>query len=160
MLSMFARRPADILVYGIGNTGLALDIGTTDSVTRFSTALADPKQKESNTNGHYAAAYYQQKIADFEQAKFNFGYENLKSAPIILENFRYMDPRSLLLLNNLITPAAKNMHKLRHDVDYTIKTKISNSSEVRGKGRTGTILLYVCGDFFQIIIKSLIFCLF
>ena len=36
-----------------------------------------------------------------------------------------MDPRSLLLLNKLITLAEKNMHKVRPDVDYDIKTKIS-----------------------------------
>ena len=34
-------RPADILVYGIGNTGIALDVGVTDSVTRFNTALTN-----------------------------------------------------------------------------------------------------------------------
>ena len=93
--------------------------------TKLVTALADPKQKEPYTNGHYAASYYQQKLDYFQEAKFNFGYQNLKSEPIILENFGFMDPPSLLLLNKLITLAAKNMYTLRADVDYEIKTKIS-----------------------------------
>ena len=62
---------------------------------------------------------------DFHQAKFNYGYEHLKPAPIIFENFGYMDPRSLLLINKLITLAAKNMHKVRADVKYSFKTKLS-----------------------------------
>ena len=44
---------------------------------------------------------------------------------MIFENFGYVDPRSLLLLNKLTTLAAKNMHKSRADVDYSIKTKLS-----------------------------------
>ena len=139
------RRPADILVYGIGNTGLALDVGITDSVTRFSTAMADPKQKESNTNGHYAGVYYQQKLEYFEQAKINFGYEKLKSAPIIFENFGFMDPRSLLLLNKLITLAAKNMHKLRADVDFTIKTRLSTIL-AKSEARAGLARYYYMYD--------------
>ena len=111
------RWPADVLIYGIGNHGLALDVGITDSVTRFSTDLEDPKRKESDTNGYYAGQHYQQKVEYFDQAKFNFGYEMLQPAPIIIENFGYMDPRSLLLLNKLVTLAAKNMHKLRNDVE-------------------------------------------
>ena len=139
------RRPADILVYGIGNTGKALDVGITDSVTRFNTALADHKQKESYTNGHYAALYYQQKLEYFQQAKFNFGYENLQSEPIILENFGYMDPRSLLLLNKLITLAAKNMHKPRADVDYELKTKISTIL-AKSEARAGLARYYYMYD--------------
>ena len=60
--------------------------------------------------------------------KFNFGYDQLQSAPIILENFGYMDPRSLLLINKLITLAAKNMHKIRADVDFTFKTQLHYGS--------------------------------
>ena len=139
------RRPADILVYGIGNRGLAIDVGITDSVTRFNTARTDPKQHASNTNGHYGSVYYQQKLDYFEQAKFNFGYENLKSEPMIFENFGYMDPRSLLLLNKLITLAAKNMHKLRADVDYTIKTKISTIL-AKAEARAGLARYYYTYD--------------
>ena len=106
--------------------GLALDVGVTDSISRFSTALADPKQKESNTNGHYAGTYYRHKLNYFNKAKFNFGYEKLKSAPIIFENFGYVDPRSLSLLNKLISLASKNMHKRKSDINCVFKTKISN----------------------------------
>ena len=117
----------------------------TDSVTRFNSALADPKQTESYTNGHYADVYYQQKLDYFQKAKFKFGYETLKSAPIILENFGYMDPRSLLLLNKLITLAAKNMHKTRSDVDYDIKAKISTIL-AKSEARAGLARYYYMYD--------------
>ena len=71
------RKLADILIYGIGTNGLALDVGITDSITRFNTAFKDPKQTESYTNGYYADVYYQQKVQYFHQAKFRFGYETL-----------------------------------------------------------------------------------
>ena len=54
-----------------------------------------------------------------------FGYQNLVSKLFILENFGYIDPRSLLLLNKLITIASKNMHKERALVNYNIKLKIN-----------------------------------
>ena len=46
------RRPADILIYGIGEFGLALDVGITDAISRFVTAMA--KNKHSFTNGRYS----------------------------------------------------------------------------------------------------------
>ena len=46
---------------------------------------------------------------------------NLSKQPIGL-----VDPRSSLLINKLITLAAKNMNKLRSDVNYIFKTKISD----------------------------------
>ena len=70
--------------------------------------------------------YYKYKLSHFNKAKFNFGYEKLKSTPIIFENFGYIDPRSLLLINKLVSLAAKNTHKQRSDVNYVFKTKISN----------------------------------
>ena len=139
------RRPADVLVYGIGNHGLALDVGITDSITRFSTDRKDPKRKESDTNGYYAGQYHQEKVEYFHQAKFNFGYETLQPAPIIIENFGYTDPRSLLILNKLITLAAKNMHKMRNDVDYTIKTKISTIL-AKSEARAGLARYYYMYD--------------
>ena len=69
--------------------------------------------------------YYQEKLEYFQKAKFKFGYEKLKSEAIIFENFGYIDPRSLLLLNKLITLAAKNMNKNKADVNYFFKTKLS-----------------------------------
>ena len=33
------RRPADILIYGIEERGLALDVGITDAVSRYNTAI-------------------------------------------------------------------------------------------------------------------------
>ena len=54
-----------------------------------------------------------------------FGYEKLKPEPIIFENFGYIDPRSLLLINKLIKLAAKNMNKNIADVNYFFKTKLS-----------------------------------
>ena len=56
-----------------------------------------------------------------------------------------MDPRSLLLLNKLITLAAKNMHKLRADVDYTIKTKISTIL-AKAEARAGLARYYYTYD--------------
>ena len=64
------------------------------------------------TNGHYADNYYQEKLEYFQTAKFNFGYDHLKSAPIILENFRFLDQRSLLLINKLISLAARKTRQL------------------------------------------------
>ena len=66
--------------------------------------------------------------------KFNYGYENLKPAPVIIENFGYMDPRSLSLINKLISLAVKNMNKIKADVNYIFKTQLSVSmakSEVK-----------------------------
>ena len=129
------RRPADILVYGIEEQGLALDVGITDAASRYNTAikrrkekaaLQDDKNVASQTNGYYANTYYKHKIKFFHQAKFNFGYETLKAAPIIIESFGYVDPRSLYLLNKIITLAAKNMNKSRADINHIFKTKISN----------------------------------
>ena len=118
------RRPADILVYGIGDQGLALDVGITDVITRYNSAKKK-KRTYSDTNGYYANRYYQEKLDYFQQAKFEFGYEKLKAEPIIIENFGYIDPRSLLLLNKLIQLAAKNMNKDTADVNYFFKTKLS-----------------------------------
>ena len=56
----------------------------------------------------------------------NFGYETLKAAPIIFESFGYVDPRSLFLINKIISLAAKNMNKKRADINHIFKTKISN----------------------------------
>ena len=92
------RRPADILVYGIGDQGLALDVGVTDAITRYTTAKR--KNQHSDTNGYYANKYYQDKLDYFQEAKFKFGYEKLKSEPIIFENFGYVDPRSLMIIIN------------------------------------------------------------
>ena len=111
------------MVYGIGEQGLALDVGVTDSITRYTTAKK--KNQHSDTNGYYANKYYQEKLNYFQEAKFKFGYEKLKSEPIIIENFGYIDPRSLLLLNKLIVLAAKNMNKDKNDVNYFFKTKLS-----------------------------------
>ena len=88
--------------------------------------LKEDKYRTSETNGYYANTYYQHKIQYFQKAKFNFGYEQLKSAPIIFENFGFIDPRSLLLINKLISLAAKNMNKVKSDIDYIFKTKLSN----------------------------------
>ena len=38
-----------------------------------------------------------------------------------------MDPRSLSLINKLISLAAKNMHKIKADVNYIFKTQLSVS---------------------------------
>ena len=59
--------------------------------------------------------------------KFNYGYENLKPAPVTIENFRYMDLRSLSLINKLICLAVKNMNKIKSDVNYIFKTQLSVS---------------------------------
>ena len=99
---------------------------------------------QSYTNGYYAGTYDQQKQQYFQQAKFNFRYENLKSAPIIFENFAYINPRSLLL-NKLITLAAKNMHKSRADVDCAFKTKISTIL-VKSEARAGLARYYYTYD--------------
>ena len=56
-----------------------------------------------------------------------------------------MDPRSLLILNKLITLAAKNMHKLRSDVDYIIKTKISTIL-AKSEARAGLARYYYTYD--------------
>ena len=72
-----------------------------------------------------AGTYYKHKLNYFNKAKFNFGYEKLKSAPVIFEKLGYIDPRSVLLINKLISLASKNMHKRRSDVNYIFKTKIS-----------------------------------
>ena len=69
----------------------------------------------------------------------------MKSAPIILENFGDMDPRSLLWLNKLITLAAKNIHKVRADVDYEIKSKISTIL-AKSEARAGLARYYYMYD--------------
>ena len=56
-----------------------------------------------------------------------------------------MHPRSLLLLNKLITLAAKNMHKPRADVDYEIKTKISTIL-AKSEARAGLARYYYMYD--------------
>ena len=106
-------------------------MGVTDSITRYHTSNKKKninkttKAKASDTNGYYANKYYQAKLEYFHEAKFKFGYQKLKAEPIIFENFGYIDPRSLLLINKLIKLAAKNMNKKVADVNYFSKTKLS-----------------------------------
>ena len=57
----------------------------------------------------------------------------------------FVDPRSLLLLNKLITVAAKNMHKLRADVDCSIKTQISTTL-AKSEARAGLARYYYTYD--------------
>ena len=66
-----------------------------------------------------------QKEQEFQKAKFIFGYQNLSSIPFIIENFGYIDQRSLLFLNKIITIAASNMNKDRDLVNYDIKLKLN-----------------------------------
>ena len=78
-----------------------------------------------------------------------FEFDYLKSAPVVLENFGYMDPRSLLLINKLITCslAAKNMNKVKGDVNYVFKTP---SSVIMAKSETKAALsryYYTCCPF-------------
>ena len=56
-----------------------------------------------------------------------------------------MDPRSLLLINKLITLAAKNMHKIRADVDFTFKTQLSTIL-AKAEARAGLARYYYSYD--------------
>ena len=71
--------------------------------------------------------YYYHKLNYFQKAKFNYGYENLKSAPVIFENFGYVDPQSVLIINKLIKSAPKNMNKTLADVNYVFKQRLALS---------------------------------
>ena len=131
------QRPADVLIYGVERTGIALHVGITDAVSRYRTDKSTNGDVNSgqdvtvsNTdvmvpNGHYAAKYYKIKKDNFQKIKFIFGYESLQSRPFIMESFGYVDPRSLLLLNKLITLAARNMNKDFAIVNYNFKLKLS-----------------------------------
>ena len=117
-------RPGDIFIYNFGRTGLAIDVGITDPVTKFSSSKSG---FDSICKGYYANEYYEGKLKHFDECKLSYGYEDIDFSPIIFENFGFIDPRSRKVLDDIIKMASENMGKHTSKIKSYIYTKIGIS---------------------------------
>ena len=98
-------------------SGLAIDVGITDPVSRFASSKSS---FETLCEGLFGSKYYDLKMK-------KFGYEDIEFCPIIFESFWYIDPRSRKVLDDIIKLAAKNMNKDFSKIKTFIYTRIGIS---------------------------------
>ena len=96
------------MIYNFDDSGLAVDVGITDPVSRF---VSKDITLENVCNGYFARQYYDLKINKFDQCELARGFEDSKPAPVIFETFGFIDPRSRRVLDKIIKLAANNMNK-------------------------------------------------
>ena len=118
------NRPGDVLIYNFDDSGLAIDVGITDPVSRFK---SQDITIENVCNGYFSRLYYDLKIKKFDECQLARGFEDSKPAPIIFEAFGYIDPRSRKVLDQIIKLAAQNMNTSVGPIKSSIYTKIGIS---------------------------------
>ena len=129
-------------LYNFGRTGLAIDVGITDPVTKFSSSKSG---FDSICKGFYANQSYDGKIKHFDECMWivvwiwrHWIFSNY------FWKFGFIDPRSRKVLDDIIKMASENMSKDISKIKSHIHTKVgvslARTDEQAGVARYCSIL--------------------